>query len=180
MALLFASLPVASRLFLGSWGFEGAGPIAFFCLILGAYLHFVARPGFRVVPDDAAILDQAIQLALTGKSDEAIALLTETIRTAPRLWQAFQYRGQLYLSRPNSADAAVQDFNTAIRLAPSEAHLYVMRGHARALLGDEPSARADYETAAALNGPDVPERAPRDGPDPQRAPCEGPEQEGPQ
>jgi len=162
MALLFASLPAASKLFLGSWEFEGAGEIAFFCLILGAYLHFLARPDFRAVPDDAALLDQAIQLAAAGKSDESIALLTEAIRTAPRLWQAFQYRGQLYLSRPESVDAALQDFNEAIRLAPREAHLYVLRGYARTLLGDELSARADYEAAAALNAPD--DSAVREGP----------------
>jgi tetratricopeptide (TPR) repeat protein len=162
MALLFASLPAASKLFLGTWGFEGAGEIAFFCLILGTYLHLLARPDFRAVPDDAAILDQAIQLAAAGQPDQSIALLTEAIRTAPRLWQAFQYRGQLYLSRPNSVDAALSDFNEAIRLAPHEAHLYVLRGHARTLLGDEASAQSDYAAAAALGGPD--DLAAREGP----------------
>jgi tetratricopeptide (TPR) repeat protein len=76
------------------------------------------------------MLDQAIQLASSGQIDPAIALLTETIRLSPQLWQAFQYRGELYL-RQQSFDAALQDLNEAIRLAPEEPHLYILRGHAQ-------------------------------------------------
>jgi regulator of sirC expression with transglutaminase-like and TPR domain len=50
------------------------------------------------------------------------------------LWQAFQYRGELYL-RQQSFDAALQDLNEAIRLAPEEPHLYILRGQAHSLLG---------------------------------------------
>ena len=81
------------------------------------------------------MLDQAIQLASSGQIDPAIALLTETIRLSPQLWQAFQYRGELYL-RQQSFDAALQDLNEAIRLAPEEPHLYILRGHVHSLLGE--------------------------------------------
>jgi tetratricopeptide (TPR) repeat protein len=154
MACLFASLPLASRLILGVGGFDDATEIAFICFVLGGYFHLVSRPGFRAVPDAATILDQAIQVAGDGKADEAIVLLTEAIRLTPRLWQAFQYRGQLYLYQHDSVDAALDDFSEAIRLAPKEHHLYLLRGQAHRLQGDEVSAQADFEAAAALSGTD--------------------------
>jgi tetratricopeptide (TPR) repeat protein len=149
MALLFATLP-ASSFILGAGGFDGAAEIALFCFIVGSYLHIVGRPGFRAIPDAATILDEASRAAAGGNPDEAIALLTKALELTPRLWQAFQYRGQLYLCRPDGVNAALLDFNQAIRLAPNELHLYLLRGQALRLLGDEVPARMDFETAAAL------------------------------
>jgi tetratricopeptide (TPR) repeat protein len=136
MAFLFASMPAASKLFLGVWGFDGAAEIACLCLILGTYFHIAARRRVPAIPDPATMLDEAIQLASSGRIDAAIALLTETIRLSPQLWQAFQYRGELYL-RQQSFDAALQDLNEAIRLAPEEPHLYVLRGQAHSFLGGD-------------------------------------------
>jgi tetratricopeptide (TPR) repeat protein len=82
------------------------------------------------------MLDQAFQLASSGQIDPAIALLTETIRLSPQLWQAFQYRGELYLWQ-QSFEAALQDLNEAIRLAPEEPRLYILRGQAQNLPGDD-------------------------------------------
>jgi len=130
MALLFASLPATSRLFLGVWGFDGAAEIACLCAILGAYLHIVGRRAGPPVPDPAATLDRAIQLAFSGQIDEAIAVLTSTILLSPELWQAFQYRGELYL-RQQSFDAALRDLDEAIRLAPEERHLRALREQAQ-------------------------------------------------
>jgi tetratricopeptide (TPR) repeat protein len=134
MAALFASMPVASKLFLGVWGFDGAVEIACLCLILGTYFHIAGRRAVRAIPDPASMLDQALQLAWSGQTDPAIALLTKTIRLCPQLWQAFQYRGELYL-RQQSFDAALRDLDEAIRLAPEEAHLYGLREQAHSLLG---------------------------------------------
>ena len=134
MAALFASMPAASKLVLGVWGFDGAAEIACLFAILGAYLHIIGRRKSRALPDPASMLDQAIQLAVSGQIDEGIALLTETIRLNPELWQAFQYRGELYLHQ-RSLDAALRDLNEAIRLAPEEPHLQVLRGQAQSLLG---------------------------------------------
>ena len=130
MAALFASMPAASKLFLGVWGFDGAAEIACLCLMLGTYFHIVGRRRGPAIPDPATMLDQAIQLACSDQTDAAIALLTETIRLSPQLWQAFQYRGELYL-RQQSFDAALRDLNEAIRLAPEESHLYILRGQAQ-------------------------------------------------
>ena len=136
MAALFASMPAASRLFLGVWGFDGALEIACLCLILGTYFHLVGRRAGPPIPDPATVLDQAIRLALSGQTDEAIALLTETIRLSPQLWQAYQYRGELYL-RQQSFESALRDLNEAIRLAPEEQHLYILRAQAQSPPGGE-------------------------------------------
>ena len=148
MALLFASLPVACRVFVGSWGFEGAFEVSCLCLVLGTYLHLLSRRSLHAIPDAATLLDQAIRLAIEGRTDRAILLLTEAIRLSPRLWQAFQYRGELYLLQPETVDSGLEDFTEAIRLAPEEPHLYVLRGQAHRLMGDEVSARDDCETAS--------------------------------
>jgi Flp pilus assembly protein TadD len=152
LALLFASLPLAGKLFLGGWGFDGAPAIACLCLVSAAYLYFAGRERRRPIPDSAAILDKAIRLAAAGETGRGVALLDEALRLSPRLWQARQYRGQMRLGEPDAAAAALQDFTEAIRLAPGEPHLYILRSHVFTLLGQESSARADLETAARLGG----------------------------
>ena len=152
MSLLLATLPAAGRLFLGGWGFDGAAGMACLCMFIGTYFHIVSRRSFPPVPDPAAMLDQAIHLASSDRNDQAIDLLTEAISVSPRLWQAFQYRGQVYLQRDDSVQAALRDFDEAIRLAPGEPHLYGLRGHAHSLLGDALSSQKDYQTADALAG----------------------------
>jgi hypothetical protein len=152
LAFLFASLPLVGVLFLGSWGFDGSLGIACLCLIAAAYLHLVGRASRPPLPDPSTILDDAIQLAASGETDRGIQLLDEVLRLSPRLWQARQYRGQMRLVEPDAAEAVLQDFTEAIRLAPEEHHLYVLRSHIFTLLGRDSSARADLETAARLRG----------------------------
>ena len=151
MAVVFGSMPVASRIFLGGWGFDGAAGIGCLCLLAGVYFHIVSRR-FPAVPDPATILARAGECASEGRGDRAIALLTEGIRLSPQLWQAFQYRGELYLRQGDRMEAALQDFSEAIRLAPQEPHLYLLRGRVYSLLGDESSSRSDCAKAAELAG----------------------------
>ncbi len=150
MALLFGTLPLASKLFLGAWDFAGAADISGLCLLLGLYFHLLSRR-FITIPDPSSMLGEANRLASLRRVDEAIALLTEAVRLSPQLWQAFQYRGELHM-RQNALDAAIDDFTEAIRLAPGEAHLYAWRGYARTLRGDLASAGQDYDTADTLAG----------------------------
>jgi tetratricopeptide (TPR) repeat protein len=150
LALLFASLPIAGWLFLGGWGFPGAGELSGICFLIGLYLYIRSRRASQV-PDAAATLEKAIGLAASGQDEEAIALLTKTIRLNPRFWQAFQHRGSLHL-HGNSIQQAIDDYTAAIRLAPEEAHLYTLRGHALGLLGDDRAAQRDHQAAAALGG----------------------------
>ena len=135
MALVFGSMPLASKLFLGSWGFQEAAGIACLCLIAAAYLHIRDRQHRASLRDDAASMELALRLASERRYEDAIALITEVVRLSPRFWQGFQLRGELYLRRPGGADAAVRDFTEAIRLAPDERHLDLLRAHAHALMG---------------------------------------------
>jgi tetratricopeptide (TPR) repeat protein len=150
MAILFASLPVAGKVLLGSWGFDSAPAVAALCLIAAAYLYWAGRERRHPIPDSATILDEAIQRAAAGETDRALALLDEALRLDRRLWQARQYSGQVRLSKPGAAEAALQDFTAAIDLAPGEPHLYILRSHVFALLGCNSAARADLDTAARL------------------------------
>jgi Flp pilus assembly protein TadD len=150
MAAVFGSLPLASRIFLGNWGFDGAAELACLCLLAAAYFHIAGRR-FPAIPDPATTLERAGERVSEGRNDQAIALLTEEIRLSPQLWQAFQYRGELLLAQ-TQAEAALRDFSEAIRLAPGEAHLYVLRGHAYNQLGDESASRSDYARAGELQG----------------------------
>ncbi|MEO8597673.1 MAG: hypothetical protein ABI759_30415 [Candidatus Solibacter sp.] len=148
MGAVFTSMPLAGRIFLGGWDFEGAGAIGCVCLIAGVYFHIVSRR-FPAIPDYASILERAAEHSAAGRDRQAVILLTEAIRLDPQLWQAYQYRGELHLRHPDP-QAALADFHEAIRLAPREAHLYTLRGWAHEALGNEAAAREDHERAATL------------------------------
>jgi Flp pilus assembly protein TadD len=114
-------------------------------------------------PDSAAILDKALQLAATGATGatgRGFALLDEALRLDPSHWQAWEYRGQIHLGEPDGTESAFKDFTEAIRLAPDEPHLYILRSHVLTLLGQDSSARADLEAAARLGGDDNARRIP--------------------
>jgi tetratricopeptide (TPR) repeat protein len=154
LALLFASLPLAGKLFLGSWRFDGALDLSFLCILVAAYLYFVGRDRRPQIPDSAAILNLALQLAGAGATGRGLALLDEALRLDPGLWQAWEYRGKIHLAEPDGIEFALEDFTEAIRLAPAEPHLYSLRSHVLTLLGQHSSARADLEAAARLEGDD--------------------------
>jgi tetratricopeptide (TPR) repeat protein len=149
IAVVFASLPVASRIFLGDWEFESAAGIACLCAMAGVYFHIRDRRAFRGIPDAAAMLDQAHRMALAGRTDRAIARLNTAIRLTPRFWQAYQFRGELCLLAQRPQDA-VRDFDQAIQLSPIEPHLYALRAQAHLALGDEAASARDFETANSL------------------------------
>jgi len=152
LALLFASLPLSGRLFLGSWRFDGALDLGGLCLVAAAYLYFVGREPRPPIPDSAAIIDEALRLAASGETGRGLTLLDEALRPDPRLWQSRQCSGRMGLGEPGAAESAIEDFTEAIRLAPGEPHLYILRSHVFTLLGCDSSARADLETAARLGG----------------------------
>ena len=147
MAAVFGSMPLASRIFLGAWDFEGAGVVAVLCLIAGVYFHIASRR-FAAIPDPARMLERAGELAVAGRDRNSVAVLTETIRLSPQLWQAYQYRGELYL-RQSNLPAALEDFTAAIRLAPREPHLYLLRAQTYDLMGDAVGAQQDRDLAGA-------------------------------
>jgi len=144
IAAVFGSLPIAGRILLGNWGFEEAWEFACALLVVGAYFHLLGRRAQRAMPDPAIVMDRAIRLASEGRVDDAIALLTKTIRLNPRLWQALQYRGELYLMQ-DRADSALRDFDAAILLAGDEKHLYLLRE--KALIHTGPAGETGPEAA---------------------------------
>jgi tetratricopeptide (TPR) repeat protein len=133
LAALFASLPLASRLFAGVWGFDGALELAVICGFLGIYFHILGRRRLAVLRDTASMLDQALQLAREGQTERAMALLNQAARLGPHVWQTFQYRGELRLVQ-GDLEGAYEDFSQALRLAPGEAHLRVLRERTQRLL----------------------------------------------
>jgi tetratricopeptide (TPR) repeat protein len=128
LAAVFASFPIAGRLILGEWTFDGAAGLAGLLLAAGVYLHIRARR-LRTAPDPAAMLEEAIESMRAGRTDRALRLLNRTIAENPRFWQALQHRGHAHLARGNAA-AALADFDEAIRLAPDEPHLLEWRSRA--------------------------------------------------
>lgn len=124
MAVLFGGMAVGSRLLLGAWPFDGAADLAYLCVAAGIYFHIVGRR-IRPLPDPTILLQKAFSLANAGRIDESVSLLSRALRQDSRLWQALQYRGELYLMQQKFADAA-RDFEAAIRLAPEEPHLYTL------------------------------------------------------
>jgi tetratricopeptide (TPR) repeat protein len=132
MAALFASFPVAGRIWLGVWSFEGAFALSCVCLIGGTYLYFAGRKGAPPLPDPAAMLEEAIQLADGGEHRRALRLLSRAIRLSPRFWQAWEMRGRLHFAAGDFS-AALADFTQAAALAPEEAHLAKLRAEASRL-----------------------------------------------
>jgi tetratricopeptide (TPR) repeat protein len=133
LAALFGSLPLASRIFAGVWGFDGALELAVICGFLGIYFHVLGRRRSAALRDTSSMLAQALQLAREGQTERAIALLNQAARMGPDVWQTFQYRGELRLAQGDLA-GAYEDFSQAVRLAPGEAHLQVLRERAQTLL----------------------------------------------
>src|SRR5439155_16383029 len=117
------------------------------CVVIGAYLHIRSRRAARALPDDAQLLEEALELARAGDTVAASGLFTQALRLNPKLWQAYQYRGELAIAASDLA-SALEDLSTAIRLQPAEPHLYTLRAQVHDLLGDPGSARRDREIAS--------------------------------
>ena len=119
-------MPVAARIVLGVWAFQEAAAIAVICFALAGYLHLRSRGRILSIPDSAAMMDRASRLTASGRLARAISVLTKALGLDRKLWQAFQYRAEL---RASQADyrGALDDISEAIRLAPEEPHLYLLR-----------------------------------------------------
>jgi tetratricopeptide (TPR) repeat protein len=140
---------VASRVFLGVWGFWQATGLSIICFTIAIYLYARSLGRKLGLPDGAMLLDRAHRLELSGKVPKAISVLTQAIRLDPNLWQAYEYRGHLR-ARQGEYLEALNDFTEAIQLAPHERHLYLMRAQVYMNIGENIPAEQDYETAHRL------------------------------
>lgn len=86
MALLFGSL--------GFYGLEGAWGFTVISLTLAAYFHLVARRN-AALPDPASMLEHAQRLVAAGRTEEAVAVLTDALRLSPWFAEARQYREEI-------------------------------------------------------------------------------------
>jgi Flp pilus assembly protein TadD len=149
IGLLFASMPVAAKILMGVWGFQEAAAISIICFAIAAYLYLLSRGRTRAIPDGAEMMDRARRLAASGKMAKATFVLTKALSLDPKLWQAFQYRGELQVSQGDYR-GALDDFSEAIRLAPQERHLYLLRAQVYRAMGQDTPAQHDYETASQI------------------------------
>ncbi|HWC98847.1 MAG TPA: hypothetical protein VG456_18935 [Candidatus Sulfopaludibacter sp.] len=130
-AILFFVMALGGRILAGAWPFEGSLELSLVCLALGVLFHVAGMPRFAALPDPSSLLNQAFRVASTGRIDGAIGILSKALEENPNLWQAYQYRGELFMALQNYS-AAAKDFADAIRLAPEEQHLYELRDRATA------------------------------------------------
>jgi len=142
-------MPVAAKITLGVWAFQEAAAISIICFAIAAYLYFRVRSGTPAIPDGAEMMDRAFRLTASGKMAKAISILTKTLRLDRKLWQALQYRAQLRASR-GDYQGALEDFSEAIRLAPQERHLYLLRARVYGAMGQDSPAQWDYEAASRM------------------------------
>lgn len=149
IGLLFASMPVAGRIILGAWAFQESAAISIICFAIAAYLHLRGRGPTTAIPDSAEMMDRAFRLTASGRLARAIALLTKTLRLDKKRWQAFQYRAELRASQGDYR-GALDDLSQAIRLAPEERHLYLLRARVYSAMGEASPAQQDYQTASRL------------------------------
>ncbi len=101
-------------------------------------------------PDEAEVLDEAIEAHSLGDHDRAIQLCTWLIERDADWAQPFYFRGASRLTQDDPA-GALEDLERAIDLDPDiPAFAYHDRGRALAALGRHQEALADYEHALRL------------------------------
>jgi tetratricopeptide (TPR) repeat protein len=149
-AILFLGMAVGGKILTGDWPFDGSLELSFVCVATGAVFHVLGMRRFASLPDPSALLNQAFTVASSGRIDGAIGILSKAIEENPQLWQAYQYRGELYLTLQNNT-AAARDLTQAIRLAPEERHLYELRDRATGPAG----AALDFGTRPASRDSEV-------------------------
>lgn len=120
--------------------------------VLAGVVRYVTFDPARSRPGHAdPRLVRALELANAGRTDEALALWEEVIRTGnpPGRATAHTSRAALRL-HAGDVDTAVADLDEAIRLAPRYADPYIYRAAARFDRGEFDAALADAEAALRL------------------------------
>jgi tetratricopeptide (TPR) repeat protein len=98
-------------------------------------------------------LNEARQLMLEGKWQEALPELDAAIASDPALTEAYANRGTVY-GQLGHFDQALGDLGMAIAMSPEEGGFYVNRGQVYSWMGEPEKATADYETAVAIDPED--------------------------
>ncbi len=86
-----------------------------------------------------------------GKYQEAISAFNKVINSALVCADSYCWRGRCLIHFEAQWLDALEDFDTAIRLAPERAMFYAERGHCHLLLKDETASRIDLDRAIELD-----------------------------
>lgn len=104
---------------------------------------------FRSTPGLADQLGQAMQLARSGRLDDAETVLQRVLASNPRHPDALQLLGMIARQRGDQA-AAVQLFRQSLEAQPHQPHVLNNLGNALAALADHAGAAEAYRQALAL------------------------------
>lgn len=105
--------------------------------------------GVTYVAGFTGYVTRAIRLAKKGQPDRALEILNKADRYFP-LSMAAQVRGQVLLQYFRDYEAAINDFNRALRFGRRDAKSYSLRGYAYYRLGHTDDALRDLDIAIAL------------------------------
>lgn len=92
---------------------------------------------------------RAMSFQSIQQTELAIADLKKAIVLKTDYAEAFQQLGFIYLVQ-QAPNLAIEAFNKAILLAPELAELYINRGSAQCMLGNEKQANQDYQKARKM------------------------------
>jgi tetratricopeptide (TPR) repeat protein len=88
--------------------------------------------------------------AVTGDLQNALAYCNEAIQSQPNVAQIRDSRGLVYL-KMGRWDAAIEDYNLALRIDPKLASSLYGRGLAKLKKGNSPDGNVDIDTATAIS-----------------------------
>jgi tetratricopeptide (TPR) repeat protein len=134
---------------------RSAGPAALLAAVLAASLGFALPRAVSAADDDATNgYARAQELFHARKFREAIAALDPFIAAHPRDARALVLRGD---SKADLGDneAALKDYNSAIKIDPEYQYAYVTRCETRLQLEDRTGALSDCDTAVRLDATDA-------------------------
>ncbi len=102
---------------------------------------------------DAGLYGELRALARLGRADEARTIIATKLAAAPEHYVALQQLLALGRSDGRIAEALTA-LDAGLAASPDDFSLYMLRGEARALGGDEAGARADFDAMRRLAGGD--------------------------
>lgn len=115
--------------------------------ILGAALicSLFAQPAVA-----ATEIQNAIELARTGKTKEAQGIVTKVLKAEPKNVQAIMLQGAIY-SGQNLHDKAIEYYTKAINLEPKNTTAFILRSQSYGKKGMQTESQADMQRAIKSN-----------------------------
>jgi predicted AlkP superfamily phosphohydrolase/phosphomutase/Tfp pilus assembly protein PilF len=96
------------------------------------------------------LVGRAIGYQRAGDSERSLRLVTEAAQAAPGEPDFWLFKGRYRVERRDCA-GALEDFRTAVRLAPANAAAHAAQGLAQVCLGDREGARRSFQRSLGLD-----------------------------